>query len=184
MTIATTSPRGGANKSRASVAPSDCTVLVNSAFLQEIKDSNPDLWHAMHQLRQTCDSEERSAGLLRKMVRLLDDLRDRWAMQFALEESYGYLRVPSEPNYACSTDDTDLRCKSDHAASAMSQHCSLYLRLSDLAEHAEELQYRGGTAEQLNSLIEASRSFDQAIRRHERQEQELIESTYRVPPPR
>ena len=157
--------------------PEKRNLLVNSAFLQEIKDSNPDLWHSMHQLRQICDSDEAPTPLVRRLVRLLDDLRDRWAMQFALEESYGYIQIPASPSYPGSIE-THPRAMSDRAEAAQLQHCGLYLKIRDLAEQAEELQYRGVTADQLSVLIDQSRSFDAAIRQHERLEQELIESSF------
>ena len=152
-------------------------LLVNPAFLQEIKDSNPDLWQAMHQLRQTCDSDEAPAPLLRKLVRLLDDLRDRWAMQFALEESYGYMQIPQARSFL-SDQAADRQALFDQAEATHAQHCGLYLQLSELAEHAEELQYRGVTTDQLRRLIDSSRAFDEAVQQHERCEHDLIELSF------
>ena len=152
------------------------TLLVNAAFLQEIKDSNPDLWHAMHQLRQLCESEEPTTSLLRRLVRSLDDLRDRWALQFALEESYGYISV-SSPNDLSNAEMTLYRSTFEQAELACSQHCGLYLQLSDLAEQAEELQFRGVTFDQFQHLLSQTRQFDVAIRQHERFEQALIEGS-------
>lgn len=149
-------------------------LLVNAAFLQEIKDCNPDLWHAMHSLRQTCESDASPSQLVRDLVRQLNDLRDRWAMQFALEDSYGYMRVPMSPPYPGSVESYP-QWKSDRAETVLAQHCTLYLMLSDLAEQAEELQYRGVTSDQLQRLISRTREFDAAIRDHEAREQELIE---------
>ncbi len=166
----------GANQPQESNATKP-VLVVNSAFLQEIKDSNPDLWHAMHQLRQLCESEGMPSPLLRSLVRLLDDLRDRWAMQFALEESYGYLKIPAASPVDPSADRFP-RWKSDLAEAAQSQHCNLYLMISDLAEQAEELQYRGVTMEQLNRLIERARDFDCAVREHEQREHALIEDAF------
>ncbi|MCG8650848.1 MAG: hypothetical protein MI861_13500, partial [Pirellulales bacterium] len=105
------------------------TLTVNPAFLQEIKDSNPDLWDTVDQLRQVCQCQEEPAVTARLMARLLDALRDHLAIQFSLEESYGYMEVAG----GTVTTMTELAERS-HA-----QHCSLYLRLSELAEQAEEL---------------------------------------------
>lgn len=144
------------------------TLVVNPAFLQEIKDSNPDLWHTVHQLRQVCDCNDAPAKLSRQLTRLLDSLRDQLALQFSLEESYGYMTVPQNPGVALG----------DLANRAQSQHGMLYIRLSELAEQAEELQYRGVEQSQLRRLVEQTCDFDAELREHERLENELIERSF------
>jgi hypothetical protein len=54
----------------------------------------------------------------------------------------------------------------------------LYMQLSDLAEQAEELQYRGVESSQLRILVERTREFDAELREHERTENELIERSF------
>lgn len=147
-------------------------VVVNPAFLQEIKDSNPELWQTVHQLRQLCQSKESPAAIAHRLVRLLDELRDFLSLQFALEESYGYLELPGGATASVA---------SEMAARARGEHCGLYLQLSDLAERAEEVQYRGVFREQLPMLIEAAKAFDQKLRDHETLECELIESSFDLP---
>ncbi len=148
------------------------TLVVNSAFLQEIKDSNPELWQAVHQLRQLCESSDDAATVARRLVRLLDDLRDFVAMQFALEESFGYIEIAST---------TPVSLVGEMASQAKAQHCALYLQLSELAEWAEEVQYRGVVRERLSSLIAAAKDFDERLREHEALECELIERAFGVP---
>ena len=182
MAITTASTRTATPSPKPTVIPTQ-TLLVNSAFLQEIKDSNPDLWHAMHQLRQICESDGSPTQVVRTLVRLLDDLRDQWAMQFALEESYGYVQVPLSRFSIDSLHDDRLSiCEKSELA--QSQHCGLYLKLRDLAEQAEELQYRGVTLEQLNRLLRTCGAFDAAVRQHEHLEQELIESCFNSSDPK
>jgi hypothetical protein len=145
------------------------TLVVNPAFLQEIKDSNPDLWDTVHQLRQVCEcDDDEYARVSRQLTRLLDGLRDQLALQFSLEESYGYVAVPDQPSQALA----------ELAFRAQSQHGMLYLRLSDLAEQSEELQYRGVEPSQLRVLIERTLEFDADLREHERTENELIERSF------
>ena len=72
------------------VVATKTTLVVNAAFLQEIKDSNPDLYQTIDQLGSVCASDEPPARLCRNLTRLLDRLRDQLALQFSLEESYGY----------------------------------------------------------------------------------------------
>ncbi len=144
------------------------TLVVNPAFLQEIKDSNPDLWHTVHQLRQVCDCDDAPAKLSRQLTRLLDNLRDQLALQFSLEESYGYMAVPQNSSSTLG----------ELASRAQSQHGMLYMRLSELAEQAEELQYRGVEPSQLHLLVERTCDFDAQLREHERLENELIERSF------
>ena len=148
-------------------------LVLNPAFLQEIKDCNPDLWHTQHQLRQVCDCDDEPVQITRQLVRLLDDFRDQLALQFALEESYGFLDVPQHAEAANSIDEELV-----HRVHA--QHCPLYLELSDLAERAEELQYRGIVAVQLADLIDSVKRFDRKLTEHENLEGELIERSLNV----
>lgn len=150
------------------LSANSATLLVNPAFLQEIKDSNPDLWDTVHQLRQTCESDEDPSMLSRQLTRQLDCLRDQLALQFSLEESYGYLSVPEHSS----------RTMGELAANAKAQHRALYLQLSELAEEAEELQYRGVEPTQLRQLVTKTQHFDAELREHEVLENELIERSF------
>ena len=148
-------------------------LVLNPAFLQEIKDCNPDLWHTQHELRQVCECNAEPVQVTRQLVRLLDEFRDQLALQFALEESYGFLEVPDD-SLAANQIDEDLV----HRVHA--QHCPLYLELSDLAEQAEELQYRGIVIAQLMNLVGSVKRFDEKLTEHENLEGELIERSLNV----
>lgn len=144
------------------------TLTVNPAFLQEIKESNQELWDTLHKVRQTCDSDEPRAEIAKRLVRLLDQLRDHLALQFSLEESYGYIACPSIIEHRIS----------EMAQRAHSQHCRLFLQLSELCELAEELQYRGFAGDEVERLIGETEAFDEALQLHERCEDDLIEIAY------
>jgi len=146
------------------------TLTVNPAFLQEIKDSNPDLWDTVGQLRQLCEGDQEPAATARGLARLLDTLRDDLALQFSLEESYGYLEVAGDSPGVLG----------ELATETHAQHCSLYLRLSELAEQAEELQYRGVEPTQLRQLVKSAQDFDAELRKHEQSENELIERSFHL----
>jgi hypothetical protein len=146
------------------------TLGVNGAFLQEIKDSNPDLAHALHAVRATCHELESPADTAKQLVRMLDDLRDCLAFQFALEETYGYVEGAVETNAADAVD----------AGRAREQHCSLYLDISELCEQAEELQYRGFAAEHVRELIDETLKFHARLIAHERLEADLVDRAYRA----
>jgi hypothetical protein len=141
------------------------TLAINPAFLQEIKDSNAELWETLERIRGLYEPRLTRAKTAHELVRLLDDLRDQLALQFSLEEAYGYLEVP-----------TPERASGARAEHARRQHCALYLDLSELCERAEELQYRGLASEQLGLLIEETQSFEARLQAHEAIENQLIRS--------
>lgn len=139
---------------------------VNPAFLQEIKDSNVGLWQTLEQVRKLYASKLPRNRVAHDLVRLLDDLRDHLALQFSLEEAYGYLELPAGKSID--------RGAAERAEQARRQHCSLYLEISELCERAEELQYRGLATEQLSLLIEEAQSFEARFQSHEALERQLI----------
>jgi hypothetical protein len=144
------------------------TLAVNPAFLQEIKDSNLNLWTVLDQLASACTSSEDRTHKLRQLVPLLGEVRDLLALQFTLEETYGYMEVPASVAPVNSHLMQDIR----------SQHCSLYLTINELAEQAEELQYRGidsGKTDRVDRLIADIHQFELRFRDHERMEQDLIQ---------
>ena len=157
-----------------SVATLTKTLVVNPAFLQEIKDSNPDFWNLVDQLQEVSQFVDEPSQVLRQLTRLLDDLRDQLALQFSLEESYGYIEVPEQVVGQRSRVTTEL------ANQTQSQHSVLYLQLSDLAEQAEELQYRGVEPQRLRELVANSCQFHSDLQSHERMENELIRRSYDV----
>ena len=144
------------------------TTVVNPAFLQEVKDSNPDLNRALTDLRQLLSSREPTYRICCRLTRLLDELRDLLALQFSLEESYGYLEVVGDPDESIG----------NLASQTQSEHGLLYMAVSDLAQQAEELQYRGVEANHLLLLLQRTRAFDLELREHESAESELIERSY------
>ncbi len=150
------------------------TLIINPAFLQEIKDSNPDLWISVSRLGQIGREAFEPSRFLNELTRLLDELRDQLALQFSLEESYGYIELPEEVAVHSS------RVTSALAGRTQSQHTTLYLRLSDLVEQSQELQYRGVEPQRLRELIEWSSQFYSELREHERMENELIRRSCEV----
>jgi len=139
-------------------------ITVNPAFLQEIKDSNLCLWTTVDRLVAVCVPDEDRGRTLNRLVPLLGELRDLLALQFALEETYGYMEVPNAVAPGNNHLLQDIR----------SQHCTLYLNINELAENAEELQYRGFLSEKVDALLAEVRDFELRFRDHERMEADLI----------
>lgn len=154
-------------------------IVINAAFLQEIKDSNPDYTAAMLRLRQVANSDADLAVVCRTLCRVLDEFRDCIAFQFSLEESYGYLNAVALGAGAVGAGAEGASELSEATLCAHRQHSSLYLSASDLAERAAELQYRGVQQQELHQLLYDVADFDQMLRDHERLESRLIEQSIR-----
>jgi len=150
------------------VATHTLTTMINAAFLQEVKESNVELWDTVHQLRQMIEGSTSSAGSARQLVTLLSQLRDQLAFEFSLEEAYGFIEG----------------CRgiaplvAQRAATAKQQHRELYLLIHELCEHAEEAQYRGVADREFDELLSMTANFDAQLRAHELLESELITGTF------
>lgn len=169
---------------RSPPGPASPIWLVNAAFLQEIKDSNPHLWHEFHRLRTICQLEpgdrETPQQTIKAFVGCLDGLRDLIALQFALEESYGLISTPVSPSPYGQPSAEQIRLQRSiderqlMIAHVIDQHRCLYLQLVDLVEQAEELQYRGCDTDCLQIFAEKVERFSGDFTAHERLEGELI----------
>ena len=134
---------------------------VNAAFLQEVKDANPRLWSEIRELRAMRIGDEDPREMSKRFVEGLGDLRDGLAVEFSLEETYGFIDGVPRANALPTTD----------ASIAKVQHRELYLQLHELCEHAEEAQYRGTIGRDLAQYLESYREFDAALRAHEELEE-------------
>lgn len=149
------------------------TTLVNAAFLQEVKDSNLRLWavlHELHDLYALKSESDDASSQARQLVALMSELRDSIALEFSLEETYGFIEGASRVNGLGMPD----------ASLAKLQHRELYLQLSELCEQVEEAQYRGTIARDLQSYLERFARFDEAFYSHEEFESELMRCAFGV----
>ncbi len=146
------------------VSKTTCTTIVNAAFLQEVKETNAELWCLLDTIRELCSSQLARRELAGIFVERLGCLRDSLGMQFSLEETYGFIENGRPAlHFGVGT-----------AASAKVQHRELYLQLHDLCEQIEEAQYRGTIVRDLQVYLDAFAEFDDAFRAHEELESELI----------
>lgn len=146
------------------------TTLVNAAFLQEVKDSNLKLWSVLRELRDLQVGVLESRELSRELVQLLGELRDAIALEFSLEETYGFIEGAARIGGIGMPD----------ASLAKHQHRELYLQLHELCEQAEEAQYRGTISRDLAKYLEDFDRFDSALRAHEEFEAELIRCAFGI----
>lgn len=140
------------------------TLGINAAFLQEVKESNVQLWSTLRELRTHVLEDCEPSYVARRFVELLGELRDCLAFEFSLEETYGF--VSGIPARAAS---------GNGALKARAQHSELYLHLHELCEQVEEAQYRGTIRRDLASYFDAFSYFDECLAAHEALESELIE---------
>ena len=143
----------------------ETTIRVNAAFLQEVKDSNLGLWTTLRDLRAIDPGCEDSIAASHAFVDLIGRLREALALQFSLEETYGYIQAS-----AC-------RFRSlggADATAAKMQHSELYLQLHELCEQVEEAQYRGTISRDLAAFLGDFEAFDDCFLAHEALEAELI----------
>lgn len=140
------------------------TTMVNAAFLQEVKDSNVQFWSNLDDLKKLLadQGQPREQSIL--MVRILNELRDSIALEFSLEETYGYILGSQNLNYVTAA----------RATQARRQHGELYLQLHEILERAEEAQYRGTISRDYISFAGACEEFLDAMQTHEQLESELI----------
>ena len=70
------------------VVATKTTLVINAAFLQEIKDSNPDFWNLVCQLEDVSQIVDEPTRILRRLTRLLDDLMQHlWVQNAYLTET-------------------------------------------------------------------------------------------------
>ncbi len=140
------------------------TTMVNAAFLQEVKDSNLQFWQNIHDFKRLLYSAAGPIEHAAKLVKLLGELRDSMAVEFSLEETYGYI----DGSYSVQS------VSAAKAGIAKRQHRELYLRLHEISESAEEAQYRGTIVDDFGSLVSVCKEFLDSLEAHEKHESELI----------
>lgn len=146
-------------------------VRVNAAFFREIKDSSLDHQQTADQIESLCKGPPMDFRTLRRYTELSELWRDQLAVYFSLEDTYGYIELPIDAPEALERENA---VESVDAIRLRQQHASLYLEVSGLVEFAEELQYRGLSADGRDDLLQRTLGFSLRLDRHERQERRLI----------
>lgn len=139
------------------------TVGVNGAFLLEIKEVNQELWLLLEKLRYRCSRPISMRSQSQELVDCLAELAHLVAMQFSLEEAYGYVENARavDPHL------------SERAEAIRAEHRELDLTIKQIAELADDLLYERRLAS-LTTIVPVSfDSFYCALWRHERAEREL-----------
>lgn len=140
------------------------TVTVNAAFLQDVKEDNIHLHDLLATAAKILDPSSEVDIKPRALAELFQQIRDQLATHFSLEEAFGYFEDAIEVAPRLSEKAIELR----------SQHETLYLSISTLADDAQcRLTVNGGITA-IPSLLNRFRSFCRNLKRHEDAECELI----------
>lgn len=141
------------------------TVVVNSAFLQDIKDDNLHLTQLLTAASETLQVDRADHLRIDALAELLSQLRDQLATHFSLEEFFGYFEDAENAAPHLSAQADFLR----------KQHTTLYITISELAKDAELLRFsKGPLSEGLKRLIDAFQTFYVTLMEHEENERDLI----------
>jgi hypothetical protein len=141
------------------------TVTVNAAFLEEIKQVHEDLWQVFREVRQTLSEPLHVRSRRRELIGRLERLRDQLALQFALEEAYGYFE---DPAYV-----TPQQC--EQAGELRAEHRKLYAQLCELVEDAQQWHFEGQWSLFRSRVVAEFAAFDNRFQLHESREHQLIQ---------
>ena len=148
-------------------------VTINVAFLQEIKsdfgfrDLLNDVYHQLKPDMPTAVFDDESGGRVspRVAAEMLGELRDGLETYFALEEFYGYFQQAAVQN----------PCVSQKASDLQSEHETLFLKLNQIVELAQQIVYReAGPETTLDDVAEELESFCIQLAHHEQAEMDLM----------
>ncbi len=141
------------------------TLTINPAFLQELKEDNVHLRELLDATSAALsDGETRHPIRPRALVELLGRLRDQLATHFSLEEFFGYFEdaVDAAPRLSAKADLYRF------------QHETLYIKICELANEAEQLLYGESHAAGLGILSRRFQNFYRELQEHEENENDLI----------
>jgi hypothetical protein len=140
---------------------------INAAFLAEMKESNVDYQECLQGLRDLCDANCSQSRVIDDGGHLLHRLRDVFATQCELEETYGYVRI---------FDAKTPTPFDENVQKTFEQHREISLLLMELSEHFDDLQYQGTIAREISSVLEELRHLNARLWQHEDTELDLIRS--------
>jgi hypothetical protein len=144
------------------------TVTVNAAFLQEIKEVHEELWQLFRDVRQTLSEPLHVPSRRRNLIGQLERLRDQLALQFALEEAYGYFE---DPAYVAPR-----QC--EQAGELRAEHRKLYAQLCELVEDAQQWHHDGQWSLFRSRVVAEFAAFDNRFQLHESREHQLIQQQH------
>ncbi len=137
-------------------------LMVNAAFLKDIKDDNRQLKCLFEQISQLTAHPTVASNHWSELLNLYAQLRDQLAFHFSLEEAYGYFdaAIDAEPRLSV------------QAESLRSEHAKLFAHIRDLTDRATETSPE--REEKVNGVLRDYKSFFNRFTAHEDAEVRLI----------
>lgn len=140
------------------------TLGVNAAFLREIKEDHRELRRLLDDTVELLSQASKTRMPPRKIVSLLERLRDQFAMHFSLEEAFGYFEdaIAVAPRL------------SGRADALRSEHRTLFTEICDVVEHAESLLRADASPHAVKRISLKFVAFHHQYQAHEAAENDLI----------
>jgi hypothetical protein len=143
-------------------------VALNAAFLEEIKADNNSLREALTRLQEFVNDCRVDDAMPSSGLQIFEDVRDRLASHFALEEAYGYFddAIESAPHMSAM------------AGRLRAAHPRLYEQSCRLATLAHECHAACPCYRHIARLRRRARAFLVCLEMHEQEENRLILESY------
>lgn len=144
------------------------TLAVNAAFLQEIKEGADELRELLQCTAVVLCGPSWVRDQRRRLVELLERVRDQLAFHFSLEEIYGYLGSMPGAHNRLTAQATRLRL----------QHTEFYVQACQLVDEAEQVLHHEAPVERLDSIALQFMTFVDDLHDHETYENEMITQAF------
>jgi hypothetical protein len=158
---------GSREKEHSMPASTTKHLAINAAFLKEIKEDHCELQEVLARLSGQLSNLSPATPVM-QLLELLQQLRDRLAMHFALEEGYGYCEdaIAIAPRL------------SGRAEVLRAEHEPLFVQVQQLVEGVEKIVYHETASRHLSEVPYLFQRFLNRFEQHEREEGALILEAY------
>ncbi|MEQ1830705.1 MAG: hypothetical protein ABL921_32440 [Pirellula sp.] len=139
--------------------------VVNSAFLNEIKECNSALWEDVNVLGAYAQEPFSGEWIEQNGGVLLRRLRDELSGQFRMEETYGFVVGPTA-------------IQDRNVTRALDQHLCIVLQCVALSEQFDDLEYCGKLSSETLEMWKQMRRLYESIMEHEALERRLVAAAW------
>ena len=139
--------------------------VVNSAFMNELKECNSPLWKDVNTLGSYTQEPFCSDWIEQEAGVLLRRLRDELSSQFRLEETYGFVAGPTLH-------------QDRNVSKALDQHLGIVLMCVALSEQLDDFEYCGTLSGETLSIWHQLKRLYETIMEHEALERRLSASAW------
>jgi hypothetical protein len=139
--------------------------VVNSAFLNELKECNSALWEDVNLLGSYAQEPFSGDWIEQNGGPLLRRLREELSGQFRLEETFGFVAGPTP-------------YQDRNVTRALDQHLSIVLQCVALSEQFDDLEYCGKLSSETLEMWKQMKRLYECIMEHESLERRLAASAW------